>query len=240
MATTAAPRSEITTTKEVMGAWAIDRFGDPASERSLLSLERLLVPNVEPRDVLIRMRGAEVGNWDAILARGEWPVERSFPVVLGVGGAGTVVAVGSEVVDFEEGDRVYTFSHPHSHLGCPSRDHNGAWAEYMLVPFDRVAHAPASLDLVQAGACPLRALTAHESVVSILRVEEDDVVLITAAAGGVGHLAVQIAARRGARVVAIARAQHHAFLRALGAETVIDYTREDFVEAQGVIALDIP
>ncbi len=231
MPTTAATHSGITTAKELMGAWAIDRFDDPTNEPSLLSLERLPVPKVEPRDVLVQMHGAEVGNWDAILARGEWPVERPFPVVLGVGGAGTVAAVGTDVADFAKGDRVYTFSHPHSHPGCPSRDHNGAWAEFMLVPFDRVAHAPASLDLVHAGACPLRALTAHESVVSILRVEKDDVLLVTAAAGGVGQLAIQLAARRGAHVVAIARARHHDYLRAFGAETVIDYTREDLVEA---------
>ncbi len=230
MATTATWR-ETTTTKEVMGAWAIDRFGDPMSEPHLLSVEQLPVPKVEPRDVLIRMHGAEIGNWDAIVARGEWSVERPFPIVLGLAGSGIVAAVGSDVVDFAKGDRVYTYSHPHRHLDCASREHNGSWAEYMLVPFERVADAPTSLDLVHAGAMPIRALTAHETICAILKVKEDERVLITGAAGGVGHLAVQIAARRGARVIATAREENHEFLRALGAETVIDYTREDLLEA---------
>ncbi|HVH42557.1 MAG TPA: NADP-dependent oxidoreductase [Labilithrix sp.] len=230
MGTTTASRSETTTAQKVMGAWAIERFGDPRRERSLLSLEKLPVPKVEARDVLIRMYGAEVGDWDALVASGEWSVERSFPIVLGLAGAGSVVAVGKDVVGLEKGDAVYTYSHPLSHRGCRSRHHNGAWAEYMLVPFRRVALAPMSLDLTHAGAAPIVGLTAHETIVDILKVERHDVVLITAAAGGVGHLAVQIAARRGARVIAIARRQNHEFLRALGAEFLIDYTRQDFVE----------
>jgi NADPH:quinone reductase-like Zn-dependent oxidoreductase len=101
----------------------------------------------------------------------------------------------------------------------------------MLVPFRRVALAPTSLDLTHAGAIPIVGLTAQETLVDILEVERHDIVLITAAAGGIGHLAVQIAARRGAQVIAIARQQHHEFLRDLGAAIVIDYTKEDFVKA---------
>jgi NADPH2:quinone reductase len=232
MGTTSASRSETRTTrKKVMGAWAIERFGELRREHSLLALEELPMPKVEPRDVLIRMYGAEIGDWDALVASGEWSVERSFPIVLGLAGSGSVVAAGKDVVGLEKGDRVYTYSHPLSHRGCRSRHHNGAWAEYMLVPFRRVALAPTSLDLTHAGAAPIVGSTAHETLVDILKVERHDVVLITAAAGGVGHLAVQIAARRGARVVATARTKNHEFLRDLGAEVLIDYTREDFVEA---------
>jgi len=86
----------------------------------------------------------------------------------------------------EEGDRVYTYTHPLSHRGCRARNHNGAWAEYMLVPFRRVAVAPASLDLTHVGAAPIVGLTAHETVIDVLKVEKHDVVLITAAAGESG------------------------------------------------------
>lgn len=232
MGTMTPSRSASTAKQKQMGAWAVERFGDPSRERSLISLEELPIPEVDRDDVLIRMHGAEIGDWDALVASGEWSVERSFPIVLGLAGAGTVVAAGNSVVGLEKGDAVYTYSHPLSHRNCGAqRHHNGAWAEYMLVPFDRVALAPTSLGLTHAGAVPIVGLTAHEALVDMLKVAKNDVVLITAAAGGVGHLAVQIAARRGARVIGTARTQNHEFLRALGAEVLIDYTRVDFVEA---------
>jgi NADPH2:quinone reductase len=231
MSATSVSRSEAAVVQKRMRAWAMQRFGDPRRERTWPSVATLPAPKVERRDVLVRMYGAEIGDWDALVASGEWSVDRAFPIVLGLAGSGSVVAVGKDVVGLEKGDRVYTYSHPFSHRGCRSHDHNGAWAEYMLVPFRRVALAPTSLDLTQAGGAPIVALTAHETIVDVLQVERHDVVLVTAAAGGVGHLAVQIAAQRGAYVIATARMRNHEFLRALGAQMVIDYTREDFVQA---------
>jgi NADPH2:quinone reductase len=232
MATTiSTTRHEVVPTRERLRGWGIQRFGDPQRDHALITLETLPLPKVEPEDVVIRMYGAEIGDWDALVASGEWSVERSFPIILGLAGAGSIVAVGKSVVGLTLGDLVYTFSHPLAHTGCPSREHNGAWAEYMLVPADRVALAPKRLDLAHAGAVPIVGLTAHETIVDILKVERHDVVLVTAAAGGVGHLAVQLAARRGARVIATARQHNHDFLRSLGAEIVIDYTREDVVRA---------
>jgi NADPH:quinone reductase-like Zn-dependent oxidoreductase len=101
----------------------------------------------------------------------------------------------------------------------------------MLVPSSYAARAPREVPLVHAGAMPIVALTAHECLVDLLKVQRGDVVLITAAAGGVGHLAVQIAARLGAHVVATASARNHELLRALGAETLIDYTAGDVAAA---------
>jgi NADPH2:quinone reductase len=177
------------------------------------------------------MRGAEIGDWDALVMSGEWSMDRPFPLVLGLAGAGTVAATGKEVLTFAKGEAVYVYNYPMHHDGCSAnRHHNGAWAEYMLVPFRYVARAPASLDLARAGALPIAGLTAHETVTDILKVEKHDIVLITGASGGVGHLAVQIAARRGAHVVATAQKRNHEFLRALGAEETIDYATLDFVE----------
>ena len=80
------------------------------------------------------MRGAEVGDWDALVREGEWPMDRPFPLVLGLAGAGTVAAVGGEVTRFAPDDRVYVYNYP--------MYHNGAWAEFMLVPESYVARAP--------------------------------------------------------------------------------------------------
>jgi NADPH:quinone reductase-like Zn-dependent oxidoreductase len=202
-----------------MRAWAIHAYGGPEQMR----LVQLPVPQPGPRDVLIRMLGAEVGDWDILVREGGWEMGRPFPLVLGLAGSGRVAAVGREVTGFADNDPVFTYSFP--------LYDNGAWAEYMLVPATYVARAPAALDLTRAGGVPIAGLTAHETLTSILEVERGEIVLITAAAGGVGHLAVQIAARLGARVAATASRRNHDFVRALGAETVIDYTAEDVVAA---------
>lgn len=209
----------VETIKRTMHAWAIDRYGSPKRMRFV----EFPVPVPKDRDVLIRMHGAEVGDWDALVSEGAWPMDRPFPLILGLAGAGTVAAVGRQVTAFAESDSVYAYSYP--------LYDNGAWAEYMLVPASYVARAPTSIDLTRAGAVPIVGLTAHETLLDRLKVQRGDVVLITAASGGVGHLAVQIAARLGAHVVATAGPRNHDFVRSLGAETVIDYTAEDIVGA---------
>ena len=102
---------------------------------------------------------AEVGDWDILVRESTWPMKRPFPLILGLAGAGTVAAIGSDVKDFAEGDVVYTYSYP--------LYDNGAWAEYMLVPTWYVACAPASLELTRAGAVPIVSLTAHECLTSL-------------------------------------------------------------------------
>lgn len=208
-----------------MLAWAVEAYGEP------IQLMKIPVPETEPHDVLIRMHGAEVGDWDDLVRKGGWPMGRPFPLVLGLAGAGTVAAVGQAATGFVEGDPVWVYNYPMRHDGCRSPDHNGAWAEYMLVPDSYVALAPASLNLPQAGAIPIVGLTAHETLIDILDVQRGDVVLITAGAGGVGHLAVQIAKHLGAHVIATASTRSRDFVRSLGAETVIDYNAQDLVTA---------
>ncbi|MGZ4140865.1 MAG: NADP-dependent oxidoreductase [Actinomycetota bacterium] len=216
----------MTESKETMRAWAIDGYG-----AKHLRLQQLPVPEVGPTDVLIRMHGAEVGNWDALVRDGEWKMERPFPVVLGLAGAGTVAAAGVRSSRFSKGDHVYVYNYPLTHERCPSPDHNGAFAEYMLAPLAYVAPAPSSLDLVRAGAIPIAGLTALETMTAVLEVHRGDVVLITPASGGVGHVAVQLAKHFGAHVVATASTRNCDFVRSLGADTVVDYTKGDVVEA---------
>lgn len=209
--------SSTVSSNATMRAWAINGFGEP------MRLMDLPIPAPGPSDVLIAMQGAEVGDWDDLMRRGKWHVESTFPLALGLAGSGIVVGTGVDVKGFAEGDSVYACNYP--------LYENGAWAEYMLAPLPYVAAPPTGLDLKRAGAVPIAALTAHETLVDLLQVQRNDVVLITAAAGGVGHLAVQIAVHLGARVVATASLRNHDFVRALGAETVIDYTTEDVVHA---------
>jgi NADPH:quinone reductase-like Zn-dependent oxidoreductase len=204
-------------TDATMRAWAINAYGEP------MQLMDLPMPTPGPDDLLLWMRGAEVGDWDELVRIGEWPMERPFPLILGLAGAGVVVGAGIDVRSFAEGDHAYAYSYP--------LHDNGAWAEYMLVPVRYAAAPPAGLDLARAGALPIAGLTAHEALLDVLKVQSGEIVLITAASGGVGHLAVQIARHLGARVVATTSRKNCAFVSALGAETVIDHASEDVVRA---------
>jgi NADPH:quinone reductase-like Zn-dependent oxidoreductase len=201
----------------VMRAWTIAHYADAPA------LSRLPVPAAKGAEILIRMHGAEVGDWDELVRNGEWPMQRPFPLVLGLAGAGRVSAHGPEVTRFRRHDPVFAYSYP--------LYDNGAWADYMLVPEPFVARAPASLTLSDAGSLPIVGLTAHETLHDLLALKKGDVVLITAASGGVGHLAVQMARHWGAHVIAVCGTQHVEFVRRLGADEVIDYTRGDVVKA---------
>ncbi|WP_304452575.1 NADP-dependent oxidoreductase [Nocardiopsis sp. YSL2] len=146
-----------------------------------------------------------------------------LPLVLGWDVSGVVEAVGYGVTIFKPGDRVFgMLPYPHG---------VGAHAEYAVGPARAFTHKPDGIDHVQAGALPLAALTAYQALVDTAGVGNGTRVLVHAAAGGVGHLAVQIAKARGAHVIGTASAGKHDFLRELGADQVVDYRNEDFTEA---------
>jgi NADPH:quinone reductase-like Zn-dependent oxidoreductase len=193
-----------------MRGWAIRAYGE-----KMQRMDDLPIPTPGPHDVLMQMGSAEVGDWDELVRTGEWDMERPFPLILGLAGAGRVAAVGAEVTGFSQNQQVYAYSYP--------MHDNGAWAEFMLVPQTYVAPIPASLTPIEAGGVPIAALTAHETLIDVLRVTRDEVVLINAAAGGVGHIAVQLASGLGAQVVATASRRNHDFVAGLGAAAVIDY-----------------
>jgi NADPH:quinone reductase-like Zn-dependent oxidoreductase len=176
-----------------------------------------------PCEILVRVHAAGVNPTDwKTRARGYFNAEASLPFVLGFDISGTVEAVGPGVTIFQPGDEVYgmpRFPHPAS-----------AYAQYVATPARHCAPKPPSLDHTHAAALPLAALTAWQALVDTGGVGEGKRVLIHAAAGGVGHLAVQIAKARGAYVIGTASAAKHGFLRRLGADELIDYTVEDFTE----------
>lgn len=145
------------------------------------------------------------------------------PFVLGWDVSGTVEATGFGVTLFKPGDEVFgMLPYPFGH---------GSHAEYVAGPARAFARKPPAIDHVQAGALPLAALTAWQALNDTAGLRAGQRVLIHAAAGGVGHLAVQIAKATGAHVIGTASAGHHAMLRDLGADEVIDYTVTDFTEA---------
>jgi NADPH:quinone reductase-like Zn-dependent oxidoreductase len=178
-------------------------------------------PDAGPGEVLVRVTAAGVNPADWKIRSGAVRRFGEPPFTLGLDVAGVVETVGDGVAGFRPGDGVFGNTYPP----------NGAYAEFVAVPQDRLALVPVGLDLVQAAALPTAALTAWQPLVRVAEVGAGQRVLVHAAAGGIGHLAVQIAKARGAHVIGTARAAKHAFLRGLGADELVDYTVEDFAEA---------
>ncbi|WP_026227424.1 NADP-dependent oxidoreductase [Hoeflea sp. 108] len=195
----------------------------------VLTLADLPAPQPKPGEVLIRTRAAGVNPVDAAVRGGYYPLLGEPPFVLGWDVSGTVEAIGAGVTDLAPGDEV--FGMPRFPAGA------AAYAELVAAPASEVARKPASLDHLDAGALPLAGLTAWQGLVTFGRIKAGDRVLVQAAAGGVGHLAVQIAKARGAYVIATASPGKVDFVRSLGADEVIDYTRDDFVQKAGKVDL---
>ncbi|MEU5626516.1 MULTISPECIES: NADP-dependent oxidoreductase [Streptomyces] len=178
-------------------------------------------PEPRPNEVLVRVRAAGVNPTDwKHRANGGFLGEPPF--VLGWDVSGVVESVGIGVAAFRPGDEVFgMLSYPFGH---------GSHAEYVTAPARAFAHKPSGIDHVQAGALPLVSLTAWQALVERADVQPGQRVLIHAAAGGVGHVAVQIAKARGARVIGTASAGKHEFLRSIGADETVDYRETDFAE----------
>ncbi|MGW7266245.1 NADP-dependent oxidoreductase [Streptomyces sp. NPDC054842] len=179
-------------------------------------------PSPRPSELLVRVRAAGVNPTDW-KHRATGGFLKEPPFVLGWDVSGVVEATGLGVALFKPGDEVFGM--------LPYPFGVGSHAEYVTAPARAFAHKPASVDHEQAGALPLAALTAWQVLVDTADVRPGQRVLIHAAAGGVGHLAVQIAKARGAHVIGTASAGKHDFLRELGVDEPIDYRETDFAEA---------
>ncbi|WP_246530811.1 NADP-dependent oxidoreductase [Streptomyces bathyalis] len=207
-----------TDTSGTMRAISQDELGEPGVLKEV-ELER---PQPGPGQVLVRVRAAGLNPTD-------WKHRRlrlflgDPPYVLGWDVSGVVEATGLGVTLHEPGDEVFgMLPYPHG---------AGSHAEYVTTPARALVRKPAGLSHVQAGALPLAALTAWQALVDTAGLRPGQRVLIHAAAGGVGHLAVQIAKARGAHVTGTASSGKHEMLRELGADELIDYREADFAEA---------
>ncbi|MFG2269794.1 NADP-dependent oxidoreductase [Streptomyces chartreusis] len=205
-------------TVNTMRAISQDVLGGP----EVLKEVRIERPAPRPNEVLVRVRAAGVNPTD-------WKHRENGgflgepPFVLGWDVSGVVEAVGIGVAAFRPGDEVFgMLPYPFGH---------GSHAEYVIAPVRALTHKPSVIGHTEAGALPLVSLTAWQALTEHSDVRPGQRVLIHAAAGGVGHVAVQIAKARGAHVIGTASAGKHEFLRGLGADEVIDYRETDFTEA---------
>ncbi|RKT19916.1 NADPH:quinone reductase-like Zn-dependent oxidoreductase [Streptomyces sp. 1114.5] len=172
-------------------------------------------PKLGPDSVLVRVAAASVNPVDWKIQAGylDAAMDVVFPVIPGWDVSGVVERVGVGVTEFTPGDEV---------IGYVREDmvRRGTFAEYVAAPVRTVARKPANLDFAQAAGLPLAGLTAYQALTRALEVKPGDTVLVHAAAGGVGSLAVQIAVALGARVIGTASERNHDYLRTLGAEPV--------------------
>ncbi|MBC2868443.1 NADP-dependent oxidoreductase [Streptomyces mexicanus] len=203
---------------KTMRAVGQDTLGGPEVLR-LIELER---PVPRPNEVLVRVRAAGVNPTDwKHRATGRFLGEPPF--VLGWDVSGVVEETGVGVALFRPGDEVFgMLPYPFGH---------GSHAEYVTVPARALVRKPAGIDHTQAGALPLVSLTAWQALVEQAGLRTGQRVLIHAAAGGVGHVAVQIAKARGAYVIGTASAGKHDFLRGIGVDEPVDYRTTDVTEA---------
>ncbi|MER5638591.1 NADP-dependent oxidoreductase [Kitasatospora sp. NPDC002227] len=194
-----------------MKAIAIRRYGGP----EVVEYTELPDPKVGPDSVLVRVKAAGVNPVDWKIREGylDGMIDAHFPLVMGWDLAGVVQAVGGGVTEYAVGDEV---------IGYVRKDcvEHGTYAELVAAPVRTLARKPAALDWAAAGGLPLAGLTAYQGLVKALRLAAGETVLIHAAAGGVGSLAVQIGVSLGARVIGTASERNHDWLRGLGAEPV--------------------
>jgi NADPH:quinone reductase-like Zn-dependent oxidoreductase len=202
-----------------MKAVAMHAYGGP----EVLKYEDAARPDPATGEVLVRVHAAAVNpvDWKVRAGHLKGFLNYSSPLIPGWDLSGVVEATGAGVTDWKQGDAVYA---------RPDLRRNGAYAEYIAVRASELGHKPRSIDHVQASAIPLACLTAWQALFDAGGLKAGQRVLIHAAAGGVGTFAVQLAKWKGAHVVGTASERNHAFLRELGADEVIDYTKTNFEE----------
>jgi len=205
-------------------------YGAPAD---VLAFTDVAAPTVRPGEVLIRVRaaGVDAGTWhqvrgEAYIARLAFGLRRPKQRIPGRDLAGTVEAVGEGCTRFAPGDAVLT-------------EAVGAFAELVAVPQERVRAKPARLTFAQAAAVCLSGKTALQGMRDAAAVRAGTRVLINGASSGVGTFAVQIAKSLGAEVTAVCSGRNADLVRALGADHVVDYTRDDFTRGEYDVVFDL-
>lgn len=186
-----------------------------------MELESIAVPEPAAGEVLIKVHAAGVNPLDWKIREGYLAeiIPHTLPLTLGWDFAGEIVAIGQDVEKWRFGDAVYA---------RPDFAKNGAYAEYIAVSADEIAPKPETLSWQKSAAVPLVTLTAWQALHDIGQLKHGDRVLIHAGAGGVGIAAIQLAKQAGATVYTTASSRNIEFLKRLGADEVIDYTRQDF------------
>jgi NADPH:quinone reductase-like Zn-dependent oxidoreductase len=200
-----------------MKAARILRFGPP----DVIMNDDVPWPQPAAGQLLVRVKAAGVGNWDALIREGKVKLQ-PLPIILGSELSGIVEAFGPEVSGFRLDDEVY---------GATNEQFSGAYAEYALPSAGRMAQKPRSLNFIEAASAPIVTVTAWQMLFEYAQVTAGQTVLIHGAAGNVGAYAVQLARQAGLHVVATAASAHLGYVRDLGAEKVVDYKKERFEDS---------
>lgn len=204
------------TSRTPMKAFSIDRYGKNTGH-----MREVPAPEMGAHDVLIEVHASGVNALDSKIRNGEFKLilPYALPLILGNDLAGVVVAVGPQVQAFKPGDEVYA---------RPPQARIGTFAQLIAVHEDAIALKPANIDMTQAASIPLVALTAWQVLVETAQLKKGQKVLIHAGAGGVGTLAIQLAKHLGAFVATTTSTANVEWVKALGADQVIDYKQQDF------------
>lgn len=201
-----------------MKAFVVTHYGPDGLEAADVP-----APSVGPRDVLVDIRAASINPLDKMVRNGEFKqlLKYKRPFVLGHDLSGVITKVGADVRGLEVGDEVYA---------RPRDLRIGAFAEQLAIDAEDVALKPRSLSFEEAAAVPLVALAAWQALVDVAEVQPGQKVLVHAGAGGLGSTVIQVAHHLGAHVATTAHTKDVDKVRALGADEVIDYTRQDFTQ----------
>ena len=202
-----------------MKAFVIDRYSTKETGR----VAEMPGPALMDDDVLIQIHAASVNALDAKIRSGEFKLVLPYhlPLILGNDLAGTVVRVGPRVSRFKPGDEVYA---------RPDQDRIGTFAEFISVKEASLAPKPANLSMEEAASMPLVALTAWQVLVECAKLRKGQKVLIQAGSGGVGSIAIQLAKHLGAFVATTTSTDNVHWVKALGADVVIDYKKQNFAD----------
>jgi len=199
-----------------MRAVVIHGYGGP----EVMKLERVARPEPADDEILIRVVAASINPVDVGIRKGYLAeLVGHFPIILGMDAAGVVEKVGNKVTRYKVGDPVYAFF---------TLKDEGGYAEFVAAKEDEIASKPRTISFAQAAGAGAAGATAWEALVDTANLRAGETVLIHGGSGGVGHLAVQIAKARGAKVFATASTANQEFLRQMGADVAIDYTRTKF------------
>jgi NADPH:quinone reductase-like Zn-dependent oxidoreductase len=198
-----------------MMAWRVHKFGSPEA----MSFESVPKPAPGPGEVLIRVRAAGVGPWDGWIRAGKSALPQPLPLTLGSDLSGDIVSIGADVADLATGDAVYGVTNPRF---------IGAYAQYAVASANMIARKPATISHVHAASVPVIAVTAWQGLFDQAQLVAGQKVLIHGAAGNVGAYAVQLARRAGVEIIGTASRKDFAYLRELGADTLVDYRNERF------------
>ncbi len=206
-----------------MKACIIEEFGG----RDKLKIAELPKPQPAEGEVLIHIHAAGVNPVDWKIREGMLKdmFPHRFPLTLGWDLAGVVAETGPGAARFKAGDAVYAYARQ-------PEIHQGTYAQYIALPESYLAPKPAGVNMVEAASVPLTTLTAYQ-MLAAGRLQKGESVFIMGASGGVGTSAVQLAAERGARVIGLASAANHDYIKSLGAQEAIDYQRGDFIQSLG-------